>query len=259
MFGVLAFVLGLVVTGASATAEEKLEPVTGSFTASPSPSVSTVAFTECDSEGMIQGINGEVYICTEDQDGVFLWMDRDDHDKVVAAVIAEEEARKAAEAKKVAEEKKAKEEAAEKAAAEKKAKAEAAKKAEAKRKALEERKAAEEAKRQARAEREAEAQANRYASCTDAANDGLSNITSGSRGYNPELDSDGDGVACEDSSGGGSGPAPVEQPAAPAPAPAAYYANCTAAKAAGAAPLYRGNPGYGSHLDSDGDGAACES
>jgi len=53
-------------------------------------------------------------------------------------------------------------------------------------------------------------------------------------------------------------PAPVAVPAAPAPAPAAYYANCSAAKAAGAAPLYRGQPGYSSSLDRDGDGVACE-
>ncbi|MBB5067567.1 thermonuclease family protein [Saccharopolyspora gloriosae] len=39
----------------------------------------------------------------------------------------------------------------------------------------------------------------------------------------------------------------------------AYYRNCTAAKNAGVAPLHRGEPGYGSHLDRDGDGTACES
>lgn len=37
-----------------------------------------------------------------------------------------------------------------------------------------------------------------------------------------------------------------------------YYANCSAARAAGAAPLYAGQAGYGSHLDGDGDGIACE-
>lgn len=53
-------------------------------------------------------------------------------------------------------------------------------------------------------------------------------------------------------------PAPVQAPA-PAQAPAtAYYANCSAAKAAGAAPLYRGQAGYSSSLDRDGDGVACE-
>ncbi|NLG48078.1 excalibur calcium-binding domain-containing protein [Gordonia sp. (in: high G+C Gram-positive bacteria)] len=42
-------------------------------------------------------------------------------------------------------------------------------------------------------------------------------------------------------------------------APSAYYANCSEARDAGAAPLYRGSPGYGSHLDRDDDGVACES
>lgn len=36
------------------------------------------------------------------------------------------------------------------------------------------------------------------------------------------------------------------------------YQNCSAARAAGAAPLYRGQPGYGAHLDRDNDGIACE-
>jgi len=38
----------------------------------------------------------------------------------------------------------------------------------------------------------------------------------------------------------------------------AYYANCSAARAAGAAPVSRGDPGYASHLDRDGDGVGCE-
>lgn len=38
----------------------------------------------------------------------------------------------------------------------------------------------------------------------------------------------------------------------------AYYANCTQAKNAGAAPLYSGQPGYSRKLDRDGDGIACE-
>lgn len=36
------------------------------------------------------------------------------------------------------------------------------------------------------------------------------------------------------------------------------FRNCTAARAAGAAPVKRGDPGYGSHLDRDNDGVACE-
>jgi hypothetical protein len=56
-------------------------------------------------------------------------------------------------------------------------------------------------------------------------------------------------------------PVPVPAPApAPAPEPAGvYYANCTAAKAAGAAPLHAGQPGYRDGLDRDHDGVACES
>lgn len=37
-----------------------------------------------------------------------------------------------------------------------------------------------------------------------------------------------------------------------------YYDNCTAARDAGVTPLRRGDPGYGRHLDRDGDGRACE-
>ena len=37
-----------------------------------------------------------------------------------------------------------------------------------------------------------------------------------------------------------------------------YYRNCDAARTAGAAPIRRGQPGYASHLDRDGDGIACE-
>ncbi len=50
--------------------------------------------------------------------------------------------------------------------------------------------------------------------------------------------------------------------APPKPAPPAssvYYANCDAVRAAGKAPLYRGQPGYETpRLDRDGDGVACK-
>lgn len=36
------------------------------------------------------------------------------------------------------------------------------------------------------------------------------------------------------------------------------FANCTQARAAGAAPVREGDPGYGRHLDRDGDGIGCE-
>lgn len=54
-------------------------------------------------------------------------------------------------------------------------------------------------------------------------------------------------------------PAPVPAvPAAAVPAPSAYYANCAAVRAAGAAPLHAGQPGYSTKLDRDRDGVACE-
>lgn len=36
------------------------------------------------------------------------------------------------------------------------------------------------------------------------------------------------------------------------------YRNCDEARAAGAAPVRRGEPGYGPHLDRDNDGVGCE-
>lgn len=36
------------------------------------------------------------------------------------------------------------------------------------------------------------------------------------------------------------------------------FRNCAAARAAGAAPVRSGDPGYGRHLDRDGDGVGCE-
>jgi endonuclease YncB( thermonuclease family) len=57
----------------------------------------------------------------------------------------------------------------------------------------------------------------------------------------------------------GSSPAPSSAPSsAPASGDSVYYANCAAARAAGAAPLHRGDPGYRSALDRDNDGVACE-
>ncbi|WP_435868722.1 GmrSD restriction endonuclease domain-containing protein [Arthrobacter burdickii] len=54
-------------------------------------------------------------------------------------------------------------------------------------------------------------------------------------------------------------PAPVA-PAPVAPAPAApYYANCSEVRAAGAAPIAAGSPGFQPKFDRDGDGIGCDS
>lgn len=55
-------------------------------------------------------------------------------------------------------------------------------------------------------------------------------------------------------------PRPATAPArpAPAPAPAKTYANCRAVWNDLGRPIRRNEPGYGSHLDRDGDGVGCE-
>jgi hypothetical protein len=43
-----------------------------------------------------------------------------------------------------------------------------------------------------------------------------------------------------------------------AASPDTWYSGCNAVRAAGAAPLYRDQPGYRPEMDGDGDGIACE-
>ncbi len=50
-------------------------------------------------------------------------------------------------------------------------------------------------------------------------------------------------------------PAPPRRPRTEG---ANYFRNCDAARAAGKAPIYRGQPGYRPALDRDNDGVACE-
>jgi hypothetical protein len=52
-------------------------------------------------------------------------------------------------------------------------------------------------------------------------------------------------------------PAPTTLTTTPAPA-AVYYQNCTAVRAAGAAPIHAGDPGWQTKFDRDGDGVGCE-
>lgn len=53
-------------------------------------------------------------------------------------------------------------------------------------------------------------------------------------------------------------PAPFVAPVPQETGSTVDYENCSAARAAGAAPLRRGEPGYRSGLDRDNDGVACE-
>ena len=99
-----------------------------------------------------------------------------------------------------------------------------------------------------------------YKNCSAVRAAGKAPLHRGEPGYASHLDRDGDGVACENSDFDS---APASQPKPePAPQPSqntnVYYKNCSAVRAAGKAPLHRGEPGYASHLDRDGDGIACE-
>ena len=59
--------------------------------------------------------------------------------------------------------------------------------------------------------------------------------------------------------GGDSGSGEGSEEATPEPEPQKeLYANCDDAKAAGAAPMYKGDPGYRPELDRDKDGIACD-
>lgn len=64
---------------------------------------------------------------------------------------------------------------------------------------------------------------------------------------------------CHRAGGGSTKKGGSSQPRAlRSPSTGGAYANCAAARAAGAAPVRRGDPGYGPHLDRDGDGIGCE-
>ena len=72
----------------------------------------------------------------------------------------------------------------------------------------------------------------------------------------PDDSSGGSGWFGGSDSGSGEG---SEEEATPEPEPQKeFYANCDDAKAAGAAPMYKGDPGYRPELDRDKDGIACD-
>ena len=58
--------------------------------------------------------------------------------------------------------------------------------------------------------------------------------------------------------GGGKALAPTRSKALRGFSGGGAFRNCAAARAAGAAPVRRGDDGYGPHLDRDGDGVGCE-
>ncbi|MCC4619093.1 excalibur calcium-binding domain-containing protein [Xanthomonas cassavae CFBP 4642] len=69
------------------------------------------------------------------------------------------------------------------------------------------------------------------------------------------------GYHCHRSATGEGEPTPAAEPldrSSSIPSAGAVSRNCAQARAAGAAPVRRGDPGYGPHLDRDHDGVGCE-
>jgi hypothetical protein len=172
----------------------------------------------CEADHLVMTQGNESNYCNKDTTGAFVWVDQANHDQATAQ--AKEQADKKA--------------AQDKAAAEAKAKAKAKKEAEQKaaaKKAGEEKSAAEaKAKANKEAERKAaaaEADAKRAAVNAEAEREA-------------ERQAEAESMV-EDSAGS-----------------SAYYENCSAVRAAGAAPIYSGDPGYSRKLDRDGDGVGCE-
>ena len=189
---------------------------------------------------------------------------------------AEKAAKEKAEADRIAQQKEAEAKAAEEKAAQTKAAADKA--------AAERAKQAQAAAEKQRKDKEAQLQAQRqaqqqeaarikkleeskyYADCGAAELAGVSPIKKGSPGYRVGLDRNGNGVACEalsDSAAQPGNQAPAKtstpsKPVTPAPPKEVYYASCAEAELAGVSPIKRGQPGYRTALDRNGNGVACE-
>ncbi|GAA3743797.1 hypothetical protein GCM10022225_29260 [Plantactinospora mayteni] len=94
-----------------------------------------------------------------------------------------------------------------------------------------------------------------YKNCSAVRDAGKAPLRRGQPGYRAGLDRDGDGRACESAEGPAPGTGDDEDDGGSS---SVHYKNCAAVRAAGAAPIRRGEPGYGRHLDRDGDGIGCE-
>ncbi len=224
--GFVVLILGAGVVGATAAPRADTDkaalvsPASQSATATPTPTPTATnpVNSTCATAAATQEYNSQTLTCTMGSDQRLVWMNEADSKRVIAE--------KAAADKVTAEKAAVKKAAVAKAAA---AKA-AAEKAAAEKAAAEKAAAQKAAAEKAAAEKAAAEQAAAARQAAEAA--------------------------------AAQAPKPAPAPVAPAPAPAApasaYFANCSAAKAAGAAPLYRGQPGYRPAMDGDSDGVACE-
>jgi hypothetical protein len=89
--------------------------------------------------------------------------------------------------------------------------------------------------------------------CAEARAAGAAPVYRGDPGYAPWLDGDHDGIGCEPYYGRDEVPRARTVVAGARP-----FRNCAEARAAGAAPVYEGDPRYAPWLDGDDDGIGCE-
>ncbi|WP_223256931.1 excalibur calcium-binding domain-containing protein [Arthrobacter globiformis] len=228
--GVLVFMLGgIAAAGAAPSTDGSQAALVAAQETTPAasatPTETNPAETTCLTVDESQTYNGETFICTQGDDAQLVWLSEAQSRKVVEA----REAKAKVLAAKIAADKVAAQKAAAKAAADKLAAEKAAAKAAADKLAAEKAAAQEAAARKA-----AEKSAADQAAAAQAAADQAAAQAAAEQAAQQ-----------------------VVVPAAPAPA-SVYYKNCTAARAAGAAPVYAGSPGYAAHLDRDGDGIGCE-
>lgn len=225
--GILAFMLGGVVgAGATPNSDNNTAALVTEQqpTTTATPTETNPAESPCTTVDESKTYNGETFICTVGSDDRLVWLAEAESRSLVEA----REVKAKAAAVKLAADKAAAQKAAAKAAADKLAAEKAAAKAAADKLAAE--KAAAEA---AAARKAAEKAAADQAAAAEAA-------------------------AAQAAAEHAAAQQAAQQAVVPAAPASVYYGNCSAARAAGAAPVYAGSPGYGVHLDRDRDGVGCE-
>lgn len=228
---VASAVVGGIQTGAGGNTAVADKPAS---TPTLEPTLASFVGQSCDADHLVMTQGSESNYCNKADDGAFVWVSQAVHEKDVAAAKEQAEKKAAAEVK-------AKQEAAAKKVAEEKAKQEAAAEKVAKEKAAA--KKAAEAKAAAQAQAEAEkkeaAAAAKRAAAEQAAADAAAAVEAERQAEAEEQ-------------------AQIETLVEDTAGSSAYYENCSAVRAAGADPIYSGDPGYSRKLDRDGDGVACE-
>lgn len=229
-------VLSLIVFGAGSAPSAEDNAVAGTRASSPGeePTLASFVGQACEADHLVMTQGEESNYCNEDDAGAFVWVSQTTHEKDVADAKELAETKAAAEAK-------AKEEAAAKKAAQEKAEQQAVAKKAAEEKAAAKKAAEEKAVAEAKAHAKAEAERKAAAEAKEAAAQQAAAAAAAEAERRAEEEQAQIETLVDDTAGS-----------------SAYYENCDAVRAAGADPVYSGDPGYSRKLDRDGDGVGCE-